>query len=308
MAKRKGYQIKSEILNDITYLDYYQRLKELTINSIGWRNLPPTVDERFLELTLFELGYCVYFQDEIVGDLALTCTIGGRLDVYRIPMYRKAYSVNGYQKSLTNKDSVLIFNNALHTPTEMTIRMYALRMYQLERAIDVNVNSQKTPVIVEASEQQRLTMKNMALKYDGNEPFIFANDKITDQPMKVLNTQAPFVADKLQVVKNQVWNEALTFIGIENSNQDKKERLVADEVGSNYGNVEAERNVRLIARKQASDAINRMFGTNIEPYFRSGLNTNVNVATLRGVLDESFLENDNFDQDNRIGKEGGIDE
>lgn len=284
---RKKNRWPSAQINNQTYIDYYQRLMEFAINMFEWRNLPPTVDERFLELTLYEKGYCLYFNDEVVGNLALTCTIGGMLDVYRIPTERKAFAVNGYNKICTSQDSVLIFNNYLHTPTILTIELFARRLYEIERTIDVNVKAQKTPTLVLASEQQRLTMKNLYMQYDGNEPFIFGDKDMEFDGIKCLKTDAPYVADKLQVLKHQIWNEALTFCGIENSNQDKKERLVADEVGSNYGNIEAQRNVMLNARRQAADKINRMFGTNIEVGFRSSLNTMVNSENVsRETIEE----------------------
>ena len=293
---RKKNRWPSAQINNQTYIDYYQRLMEFAINMFEWRNLPPTVDERFLELTLYEKGYCLYFNDEVVGNLALTCTIGGMLDVYRIPTERRAFAVNGYNKICTSQDSVLIFNNYLHTPTILTIELFARRLYEIERTIDVNVKAQKTPTLVLASEQQRLTMKNLYMQYDGNEPFIFGDKDMEFDGIKCLKTDAPYVADKLQVLKHQIWNEALTFCGIENSNQDKKERLVADEVGSNYGNIEAQRNVMLNARRQAADKINRMFGTNIEVGFRSSLNTmvnseNVSRETIKEVGEDESLYN-----------------
>ena len=291
---RKKNRWPSAQINNQTYIDYYQRLMEFAINMFEWRNLPPTVDERFLELTLYEKGYCLYFNDEVVGNLALTCTIGGMLDVYRIPTERRAFAVNGYNKICTSQDSVLIFNNYLHTPTILTIELFARRLYEIERTIDVNVKAQKTPTLVLASEQQRLTMKNLYMQYDGNEPFIFGDKDMEFDGIKCLKTDAPYVADKLQVLKHQIWNEALTFCGIENSNQDKKERLVADEVGSNYGNIEAQRNVMLNARRQAADKINRMFGTNIEVGFRSSLNTMVNSENVSRETIEEVGEDDSL--------------
>lgn len=284
--KRKKWE--SAELNQKTYMDYYNRLMELALNVFEWKNLPPTVDERFLELSLFEYGYCLYFDDEYIGNLALTCTIGGNLDVYRNPIYRKAYAQNGYQKQCSSKDSVLIYNNYLRTPTSMTIDLFARRLYELERTVDVNVKAQKTPVLILSSEQQRLTMQNMYMQYDGNEPFIFGDENLDFEGIKSLSTQAPFVSDKIQLIKHQIWNEALTFLGIENSNGDKKERLVADEVGGNYGNIEAQRNVMLNARRQAVNKINSMFGTNIEVGFRSNLLTMVNIDNHpRELLEDS---------------------
>lgn len=288
MSRNKRKKWESADLNAKTYIDYYNRLKELALNVFEWKNIPPSVDERFLELALFEFGYCLYFDDKILGNLALTCTIGGQLDVYRIPMLRTAYATNGYNRVMGKHNSVLIFNNYLHTPTELTISLFARRLYEIERSIDVNVKAQKTPTLITASEQQRLTMQNLYMQYDGNEPFIFGDRELNTDGIKSLKTDAPFVADKLQILKHQIWNEALTFCGIENSNQDKKERLVSDEVGSNYGNIEAQRNVMLNARRQAVKQINDMFDTNIEVGFRSNLQTMVNVENVpRETIEET---------------------
>lgn len=280
IGRRKSTFTDTAILNNQTFIDYYNRLKELALNVFEWKGLPSSIDERFLELCLYEYGYCLYFNDEIMGNLALTCTIGGKLDVYRIPVNRRAYAQNGYSKDLSKADSVLIFNNYLHTPTDMTIRLFARRLYEMERTIDVNVKAQKTPVLILCSEQQKLTLENVYMQYDGNEPTIFGDKTMDTENMKVLKTDAPFISMNMNNLKHQIWNEALTFLGIENSNADKKERLVSDEVGSNYGNIEAQRNVMLNARRQACNKINEMFGTNISVDFRSNLKTMVNVENV----------------------------
>lgn len=273
MGKGKREKWESSLLNNRTYLQYYNRLLELAINMYEWKNLPPTIDERFLELTLFSDGMAVYFRDEILGDLCLQCMIGGNLDVYRIPIRRTAYATNGYQVELDNTNSVIIFNNYTHTNSMLDVEMYARRLYEIERTIDVNVKAQKTPLVIRATENQRLTLKNMYMQYDGNEPFIFGDKNLDMDGIKVLKTDAPYVADKLNILKRQIWNEALTYLGIENSNTEKKERLVSDEVTTNLGGVEAQRFCRLNARRQAAKAINEMFGLNISVDFRQETQT-----------------------------------
>lgn len=268
MGKGKREKWESALLNNRTYLQYYNRLLELAINMYEWKNLPDSVDERFLELTLFSDGMAVFFRDDILGELCLQCMIGGELDVYRIPIERTAYATNGYQMRLNSQNSVIIFNNYTHTNSMLDIEMYARRLYEIERTIDVNVKAQKTPLIVRATENQRLTMKNLYMQYDGNEPFIFGDNNLDMDAIKVLPTNAPYVADKLNILKRQIWNEALTYLGIENSNTEKKERLISDEVNSNLGGVAAQRFCRLNARRKAADQINKMFGLNIEVDFR----------------------------------------
>jgi hypothetical protein len=273
MGKAKRAKWESALLNNRTYLQYYYRLLELAINMYEWKNLPPSVDERFLELTLFSDGMAVFFRDEVLGELCLQCMIGGQLDVYRIPIERTAYATNGYQARLDETNSVIIFNNYTHTNSMLDVEMYARRLYEIERTIDVNVKAQKTPLIIRATENQRLTIKNLYMQYDGNEPFIFGDKNLDMDGIKVLKTDAPYVADKLNILKRQIWNEALTYLGIENSNTEKKERLVSDEVTTNLGGVEAQRFCRLNARRQAAKKINEMFGLNISVDFRQETQT-----------------------------------
>lgn len=284
---KKSWEAKK--LNNDTFIDYFTRLQEICINMFEWSNLPETVDERFLELTLCEYGYAVYFNDEVIGDLVATSMIGGPLDVYRIPTRRTAYAVNGYQKNLTDKDSVLIFNNYLHTPSMLTIILYARRLYEIERTIDVNVKAQKTPVAILCDESQLFTMKNVYEKYDGNEPVIFGARNLDMKGIQAMKTDAPFVADKLNILKRQIWNEAMTIFGVENANAEKKERLVTDEVLSNLGGVQAQRYVMLNSRRQAAKKINKMFGTDIEVNFRqdfSALNTDMPTTTTMQTTDD----------------------
>lgn len=278
-------------LNRLTYVDYLKRLEEIALNMFEWKNLPYDIDPRFLELTLFTQGMAVFFYEEVMERyLALQTMIGGNLDVYRVPKIRRAYAVNGYNKELNDKDSVLIFNNYLREPSFPTVQLYAKRLYEVERAIDVNVKAQKTPIMILCDETQRLTMKNLYEQYNGNEPFIFGSKALDLQGVKTLQTEAPYVADKLTVLKHQYWNEALTFLGVENSNTDKRERLITDEVQSNLGAVQAQRFVRLNMRRQACKQINALFGLNVWVDFRSDVDTSAPGETTEDVSRETMEE------------------
>lgn len=260
---------QSAVDNNLTFRQYLDRLTELSISMFEWRNLPPTVDARYLELQLFETGCMVYFDDDVIGNLCLNCLYNGQFDVYGNPTSRRAYSkYNQYQKELNQDDSVVIWNNYLHTNSIMQVRQYALRLYNLDRIIDVNANAQKTPVLVQATEKQRLTMLNLYKEYDGNAPFIFGDRDIDFQGLKAISTDAPYICDKIYQLKTQIWNEALTYLGISNINIQKKERLITDEVTRNQGGTIASRYSRLESRREAVKKINEMFGTNIEVNYR----------------------------------------
>ena len=259
---------ESAELNNAAYIQYYYRLTELSISMFEWRNLPDTVDPRFLELTLFSNGMAVFFKDEVEGYLALQCAISGPLDVYRIPIKRRAYAVNGFNRELDNKDSVIIFNNMLHKNSMLDVRMFARELYNLDRAISVNANAQKTPILIRCTENERLSLENLYMQFDGNKPIIYGDKQLNPNSLTVLKTDAPYVADKLYTLKTQKWNEALTYLGISNVNITKRERLITDEVTRNQGGTIASRYSRLESRRQACRQINEMFHLDIQCDYR----------------------------------------
>lgn len=258
-------------INKLTYSYYFNRLLELSVSMFEWKNVPDTIDARFLELALFQDGNAVFFKDDVLGFLALRCAAGGRLNVYNIPTERRAYAAGGYHKELDIDNSVIIYNNYLHTSSVDTVDMFAHKIWDLDLTVQVNCKAQKTPTLIKCSETQRLTLLNAYQKYDGNQPFIFADKDFNTENFTVLATGAPYVADQIYQLKTQYWNEALTYLGIANVNTQKKERLVTDEVERQQGGTIASRYSRLNARKEACEQINRMFGLNLDVDYREGI-------------------------------------
>ena len=273
MGRKKTNFGESLLMNNATYEQYFNRLMELSISMFEWKNLPSTCDVRYLELALFINGSAVFFQDDVLEDyVALDVICSGRLDVYGNPVLRRAYSrYNNYQKLLKGNNSVIIWNNYTRTNSILDVEMFAKRLYNLDRIIDVNANAQKTPILIKCDETQRLTMLNVYKEYDGNSPVIFGDKALNSNGLEVLSTGAPYVADKLYTLKTQIWNEALTYLGISNINVQKKERLITDEVTRNQGGTIASRYSRLESRREAARKINEMFGLNIEVNYREDL-------------------------------------
>lgn len=285
---------ESSKMNNQNYLHYYDRLMEMAISRFKWNNLPKSIDERFLELTLFGKGMCVFFKDEDldvdnkIGEgsyLALNTIIQGRLNVYNLPIKRKAFATNGYTKDLDNTNSVIIYNSYLHKGAMKDIEIFAKQLYEIQSAITVNAKAQKTPIAILCDENERLTMVNLYKEYDGNAPFIFGSKNLDLSNIKAITTGAPYVADKLYDLKTQIWNEALTYLGISNINIVKKERLISDEVTRNLGGTMASRFSPLGMRQQACEDINDMFGLNISVDYREDFQELVE-STRQEVLGE----------------------
>ena len=138
--------------------------------------------------------------------------------------------------------------------------------------------------MIQCEESQRLTLKNVYMKWEGNEPVIFGDKNLNPNSIKVLQTGAPYVGDKLYQLKTQIYNEALTYLGISNVNIEKKERLLSDEIIRNQGGVIANRYSRLESRRQACEQINKMFNLNISCEYRE--DTQISDDVLKEEYDK----------------------
>lgn len=272
-SKRKW---DSARINNATYQFFFMKLMSIALSCFKWENLPDSIDERFLELTLANRGSCLFFKDEELGFLTLPANLSGELNVYNIPKIRQAFASTGYNKMCNDKDSVIIFNNYLHFSTLSVVEHYAIRLYEMQRTIDVNVKAQKTPKIFKSNEQQRLTLQNIFMKYEGNEDAIFIDKEFDMNALQVFDTSAPYVADKIRMLMSQTFSNFLNDLGIEAITTEKKERINEAETESTKGYVEIGRNIFLNARKQACDEINRMFDLNINVEFDSNLISSLN--------------------------------
>lgn len=288
-------------MNQVSYELYLNLLFEIALSRVKYDGLPDSIDPRYLELQLITNGSAIYFTDEILGDLCLGNMSGGKWDIYNVPTDRRAYAANGYQRVLNDKNSVIIFNNMLRTPDLLGMRLYATRLSQLDRAIDVNVSAQKTPVVICASEQQRLSMLQLYKKYEGNEPFIFGNKNLNLEDVKVLNTQAPYVSDKLHRLKCNIYNDCLSSLGVTNAAVNKAERVNAAEISAGMGGTFAIRNSLMNARHEAVEKINKMFGHNITVEWN---NDNVWANELAGgnTSGKVYGNSGGVVQDNRGGE------
>lgn len=286
------------IINNKTYIDYLDRLKLLAVSLFKWKGLDDVAGfgaSRFLELSLYENGRACFVKDESKGYLALKVNPTDKLNVYNLPVKVLAWSI-GYNKTYDFDDIVYIMNNELELPTSNTLSLFAYRLYETERTIDVNLIAQKTPVLIEGDTKTILTLKNVYMQYSGNTPFIFGNKQFDiSNKLNVLKTDAPYLVDKLELHKHEIWNEALTYLGIDNANTDKKERLITDEVESNNDLISYYLNCFYRTRKQACDLINEKYGLNIE------IELNKEITNLLNIS-----ENDIINYEDRSDENGEV--
>jgi len=257
-------ETKTAELNQYTFDDYYSRLRGLAISSFEWQGLPNEISRRFLETTLFDHGRIAFIHDSELGYMVVKCVPSGALNHYGEPVGYTLQALGGFYREVTADEIVLIRNNYQMIPTDYSIRLFAMRLYEVERTIDTNIKQMKTPLIVRVDDKLRLTLLNLYRQYDGNQPFILADKDLPLDLIKSVDTKAPYLADKLTDYKHNIWNEALTYLGLNNNaTENKRERMLTDEVNANNQVIEMSAAVMLLCRIEAAEEINRKFGLNV---------------------------------------------
>ena len=257
-------------LNNLTFTDYFYRLMFLARSVFKWENLPNGIDEKWIEKFLFSEGKCVFYENSERGLMIAQCIDDGNLNNYGEPVSVSPYGIDIVSESLTpGENCVLIRNNDDMIPTSFPLKLFAYRLAEISRTIDINIRAQKTPKLLVGSNKQLLTLKNIYEKWEGFEPVIYIDkDLNTDLAVKVLDTGAPIVFPELQKQKIEIWNECLTFLGINNANTEKRERLISDEVEANNAHIDLSAQCMLKAREKACEQINEIFKTNISVSLR----------------------------------------
>lgn len=270
--KKKGLNTEFEeaqILNASTYNDYLARMRKIALSMFEWQNLPATMNSRYLELCLYYKGQAALLYDDDYGFINTQAADSGYINIYGLPTRINCFSYEYNQmrelyvpnvNSAKNQECILVMNNYERIPTAATISLFANRMSEAQRTADINVQAQRTPVLILGDKPQELTLRNLYAQYDGNSPVIFGNqNQLTTDSMQVLKTDAPFVAKDLMEYKMQIWNEFLTFLGVNNL-AEKRERLISNEVDSNNELVNLNLQSYLAPRKQACNEFNAKFG------------------------------------------------
>lgn len=261
--------LDNALLNSQTYYDYLERFKKICLSMFEWVNLPESMNARYLEECLYYKGQAALLKDINFGFINTQAASNGYMNIYGLPTSLNCYSY-GYSEyrnlytgleGTEDKDCVLVMNNWQRVPTAATIELFCERLAEAEQVASINIKAQKTPVLIVVDENQRLMMENLYSQYDGNRPFIFGDkNQLSENAIKCISTGAEFVADKVMDYKKAIWNEALTFLGINNLSNEKKERLITDEASSNNELINLNLQSMLIPRQEAAKQFNKLFG------------------------------------------------
>lgn len=264
----KGVELLlQERLTDTNYSRLYHLFSNIALNRFKWNGLPKGIESRFIENGLFFYGQVGFTDDSDLGLICLPCSDMNQFNVYGEPTNFLLHGI-GYNKNFSANDIVRIINNDKIIPSMNHVNFYASKIAEIDKAIDVNLRHQKTPYIVATTKQNEFTMKNLVKKIQEDEYAIFVDERLTnggELGISIENTQAPYIIDKLQAHKNNLVCEFLTIMGLNNtaSNNNKKERLLVDEVNVNNGEILMYLDLDFKNRQKACEEINNKFGLNV---------------------------------------------
>lgn len=241
---------------------YMRVLTELAVNRFKWIGLPDTVDARFLEMSLFTNALCLFYWDSDYSRyLALRASGSGRRNMYDNPTEFTVWGAPGFTgKRLGPTECVPIWANYMRVPDLDIVTVYATKLADIDRTIEINSHNMRYTKAINSDENSVLSWTNILKQYDGGEPLLLGTKGMDFTEAKTLDLGVePRTLDGLMLARTQMWNQCMTLLGINNANQDKKERLVADEVAANDEQVSASKSVNINARRQACEQINRIY-------------------------------------------------
>ena len=309
MGKRKARNSLEDavLMNNATYFDYLERFKRIALSMFEWVNLPDSMDARYLERCLYYTGQAAMLYLEPYGYINTKSATSGKLNLYGLPTRIRCYSygeintsrrvyngvsdavaeINGYEDDTDDArqtEAILVLNNWEGVGTASTVELFAMRMAIAERAIDVNIRAQKTPFVLVTNQNKRLSMMNALDQVDKNAmALVVEPNQLDAESFKTLQTSAPFVADKLTDYKRGIWNEFLTYLGVDNISE-KRERMISAETMSNNECVNLNMMAGLKPREKAAEEFNQKYHKNIEVKLRSDV-FNIIKSTESIVMD-----------------------
>lgn len=281
--KSKGYKRPeeiAEIYNTHWRIHYHEYIMSLAYQLFKWEGLPDSIDPRFLEMSLHNNGCVAFYKDPYIGYIVARGAPSGQLNHYNLPLefqassnqYNKRFRLYTYNSEQVNDKvnyGVLIRNNDISLPTSDTIYLFAEELAQLKTTARINMLTSRVPFIFKTTPTTKLSLMNIYHGIELGTPLILADKGLDLNDLHVMELNAPFLLDKLNTHRIAIWNEVMTFLGIDNANIEKRERLITEEVNANADQVGNSSNIMLKSRQDAVEVINKLYGTNIKVSLRS---------------------------------------
>lgn len=266
--------VNSQLKSWNTYQMYLREMLTMAENVFCIDNVPENVDMSYVNRNLLRKGAVVWFKDEVLGTIALPFTTRGNFDIYGNPIEVDARAFNGrYFRRLKQGEFVIMYDNASRYPIYADIVQMAERIALCVKTNDVNIKQQRTPRIWKTSQDMKKSVEDIINNIDCLMEDVTTYDSIEWDDVQAVMAPAPYVADKVDMHLDKLWAEFYRLIGVANLIEQKKERLIQDEMTASQGGTIASRYSRFEPRASAIKKINKMFGEKMSVYYYDGIPT-----------------------------------
>lgn len=266
----KKKMINTQISNFKTYNMYFRQMLTLAENVFEFKNLPEFIDVSYLNKQLLRKGSVAFFEEDGLGLIALPYNVVGNLDVYGRPNRIEVFGNNSFHRILDRDEYVIMYDNNGRYPLYLDICQMAERIALCVRTEDVNILHQRTPRVWKTSKDKELSLKNAINEIDSMQENVIAYESLDIEDANVILAPAPYVTDKIDSHLKELWAEFFRLIGVANLQEQKRERVIVDEMVASQGGTIASRFSRFEPRKEAIEKINKKFNTDIQVQYYDG--------------------------------------
>ena len=295
----KKKMINTQISNFKTYNMYFRQMLTLAENVFEFKNLPEFIDVSYLNKQLLRKGSVAFFKEDGLGLIALPYDVVGHLDVYGRPNRIEVHGDNSFHRILNRDEYVIMYDNNGRYPLYLDICQMAERIALCVRTEDVNILHQRTPRVWKTSKDKELSLKNAINEIDSMQENVIAYESLDIEDANVILAPAPYVTDKIDIHLKELWAEFFRLIGVANLQEQKRERVIVDEMVASQGGTIASRFSRFEPRKEAIEKINNKFNADIQVQYYDGEPTSEKKEN-EDVADDTNLPDD--PESNEIGE------
>lgn len=220
----------------------YQKNKLMAMNRFKWEGLPKGLEGRYIEQQLFDHGEVSFFLHPVNKQLMCLKSDGCTdLNEYGEPI-EVVVTGTKFSETFLVDDVVRLLNNDLGIPTCRDIYYYSSLIAETEKSWVINLLQQRFPFVFTGTKDNEATMNAMFTKLISGDMKFLVDKKISsgsDIGINCLKTGVPYLLDKFMTAKRDVEDNMYTDLGINNTNanNNKKERLLVDEVNVNNGQI-----------------------------------------------------------------------
>lgn len=270
---------------------YITHLTQMAANRYNFIGLPKEIDQRYVKLCLVRNGLVVFFHEDKKYNQYMALRAGsiGPLNVYDSPTEFQVIGGSGselFNEKLSSTECVPIWSNYLRMSEMPNIIMWANRLAEIDRTIEISAVNARQTRVVSVPEDQRLSAENTIKQMREGVETVFGSEALSNviKSIETFDLEAhPVKLPNLLIAKGKIWNEIMTYMGVNNSNQDKKERLVAAEVGANDEQIDLTKAMVLSAIQEGCDQINEMFDLNVSVEFNQSMDVSLETGNQNAM-------------------------